>query len=280
MRHSAVVATIGLVIGTPLGAQAPESPRERDRGAGQPTSMFATYIARGELLVYPFFEAYRDRNHEYKPSELGYGLAQDFRGKYRASERLLFVAYGISDRLAVEFEAATISARLERAAGDPSAMPAVLEESGLGDVEGQLRFRWTDGTARVPEVFSYLEVVAPNRGRKLIGTEDWEFKFGTGAIRSFSIGTVAVRVAAEYAKADGKVALGEYAVEFIRALSSRLRFYTGLEGTQDEMEWISELQVRLTRFATLKLNAAVGATSKATDWAPEIGILFRFPGRR
>jgi hypothetical protein len=50
------------------------------RGSGQPTSMFGTYIRKGELLIYPFFEYYRDHNFEYKPAELGYGLDRDFRG--------------------------------------------------------------------------------------------------------------------------------------------------------------------------------------------------------
>ena len=74
--------------------------------------MFGTYVRRGELLVYPFFEYYRDRNLEYKPVQLGYGLDQDFRGKYRASEGLLFTAYGLTDWLAVELEAAVIKATL------------------------------------------------------------------------------------------------------------------------------------------------------------------------
>jgi hypothetical protein len=36
------------------------------------------------------------------------------------------------------------------------------------------------------------------------------------------------------------------------------------------------VQVALGRNAVLKLNNAFGLTSKATDWAPEIGVLFRF----
>lgn len=44
------------------------------RRPGQLTSMFGTYIRRGELLIYPFFDGHRDNNKEYKPSELGFGL--------------------------------------------------------------------------------------------------------------------------------------------------------------------------------------------------------------
>ena len=64
----------------------------RDRGDGVPTSMFGTSICQGELLVYPFLELYHDRNFEYKPSELGYGLEVDHRGRFTASEQLLFLA--------------------------------------------------------------------------------------------------------------------------------------------------------------------------------------------
>lgn len=278
-RASSTLAFIALTA-TRLDAQQPQTPRQRDRGPGQPTSMFGTYIQKGELLVYPFFESYVDRNFEYKPAELGYGVEQDFRGRYRATEGLIFLAYGITDRLALELEAAVISARLEKSPDDASTMPAVIEESGTGDVEGQLRMRWADETASRPEIFSYLELVSPQqRTKKLIGTADWEFKFGSGLARSTSLGTFTVRVAMEYEKAERVLGLGEYAVEYVRRLSPRFRIYTGVEGTQDEVAWIGELQVRLSRFATLKLNSAFGVTSKATDWAPEAGIVFSFPLR-
>jgi hypothetical protein len=249
--------------------------RQRDRGPGIPTSMFGTYIERGEWLLYPFLEYYRDANLEYSPDEFGFGLDADFRGRYRATEGLMFLGYGLTDRLAVEMEAAVIRARLRKAPDDPSAMPAVLEESGLGDVEGQLRFRWNRETDRAPEVFSYFETVFPlQKNRLLIGTQDWEFKFGTGFVRGFSWGTTTVRAAMEYDAADANLALGEVAVEFLRRVNSKLRIYAGVEGTQDEIEGITELQVFLRPNLVLKINNAFGLTSKATDWAPELGLLF------
>ena len=84
---------------------------------------------------------------------------RDFRSKYRASEGLIFFGYGITERLAVEFEAAVISATLEKSKDDPSAMPDKLKESGLGDVEGQFRWRWAKENERRPELFSYFETV-------------------------------------------------------------------------------------------------------------------------
>jgi hypothetical protein len=66
------------------------------------------------------------------------------------------------------------------------------------------------------------------------------------------------------------------AVEYLRRLSSQWRFYGGLEGSQDEIEAITEIQWHFASFACLKLNTAFGVTSKATDFAPEVGVLFSF----
>ena len=251
--------------------------RSRDRGPGVPTSMFGTYIEEGEILFYPFVELYVDGDAEYSPDELGYGLDEDFRGRYRATEALIFLGYGISDRLAVELEAAVITARQEKAADDPSAMPARIEESGLGDVEGQLRWRWSGETERRPELFSYFETVFPlQKGKRLIGTQAWEFKLGSGVVRGFSWGTATVRAAVEYDGEDGSVALGEYAVEYLKRISPRLRVFSGIEGSEDEVELITEAQLFLRPDVVLKLNNAFGVTSKATDWAPELGILLSF----
>jgi len=250
----------------------------KDRGTGLPTSMFGTYIREGELLVYPFFELYLDNDMEYKPAELGYGLEEDFRGKYRATEGLIFLGYGITDWLAVEFEAAVIKASLEKAGDDPTGTPEKIEESGSGDIEGQVRMRWMRENENRPELFSYFEAVSPQqRDKVLIGTPDWELKFGTGLIRGFSWGTMTFRGAGEYSVEESKMDIGEYAVEYLKRLSPSWRMYLGVEGTQDEMELITEAQWHVTDSIFLKFNNAFGITSKATDWAPEIGCMFSFP---
>jgi hypothetical protein len=267
---------LGILFPVTLDAQSDSLPRYlRDRGRGIPTSMFGTYIERGELLLYPFFEYYRDRDAEYSPDELGFGLDHDFRGRYRASEGLLFVGYGVSERLALEIEAAVITARLEKSSDDPSPMPAVIEESGLGDVEAQLRWRWRAESATRPEVFSYVETVFPfQKSKRLIGTQDWELKLGSGLVRGFAWGTTTVRAAVEY---DGSAfALGEYAIEYLRRLGTRVHGLLAVEGTEDEVELITEWQWHLARGLTLKLNNAFALTSKATDWAPEVGLVFSF----
>lgn len=255
----------------------------KDRGTGLPTSQFGTYIRKGETIVYPFFEYYRDHDFEYKPEEFGFaGNDTDFRGRYRAREALIFVAYGLTDNIAVEFEAATIKASLEKSPLDTSAMPARIEESGLGDIEGQIRWRWNKESKRRPEFFSYTELVIPhNKGKRLIGTQGVELKFGSGMIKGFKWGTMTFRAAVEYDSAsDSKVDFGEFAVEYLKRLSPNWRLYLGVEGTPDELSVIPELQWHINRRVFVKFNSGFGATSKATDWAPEVGIVFTLGGKQ
>jgi hypothetical protein len=238
--------------------------------------MFGTYIEPRQLILYTFFEYYNDKDAEYSPNEFGFGLDQDFRGRYRASEGLIFLGYGISDRLAVEFEAAVISARQDKSPDDPTAMPARIEESGLGDVEGQLRWRWNRETDTKPEYFTYFETVLPlQKDKLLIGTQHWEFKLGMGLVRGFQWGTATIRAAVEYDGEENKAALGEYAIEYLRKISDGLRLFAAVEGSEDEVELITEGQIWFSPRIVLKLNSAFGVTSKAADWAPEVGLMIR-----
>lgn len=281
---AALVVVIAAVL--PLrvtGAQLPQNGqaqarRLRDRGTGVATSMFGTYVRRGELLIYPFFEYYRDGNYEYQPSEFGFPPAADYRGRYRASEGLLFLGYGITEDLAVEFEAAVISARLEKSPDDPSAMPAAVEESGLGDVEGQIRWRFRRETERGPEAFTYFETVLPlQKTRQLIGTPDWEFKLGFGLTRGLSWGTVTFRSGVEYSREERKFEWGEYAFEYLRRLSPAWRVVVLIEGVQlDEVALITEAQWHFHPRAFLRANTGWGLTPNATGFAPEMGLMFSF----
>jgi hypothetical protein len=266
------------------GQSSPDSSegRLRGRGPGVPTSMFGTYVRKGELLVYPFYEYYRDEDLEYAPEEFGVPGDVDYRARYRAHEGLFFLSYGITDDLAVEFEIATIRARFEKSTLDGSAVPARIEESGLGDIEGQVRWRFRRETAARPELFSYAEVVVPHDGDKaLIGTADWEVKAGIGVARGFSWGTLTARAAVEFAAAStSQFDLGEYAVEYLKRLSPAWRVYLGLEGTSDELSLITEAQWHVSNRVFFRFNNGVGLTSKATDWAPELGAVFSLPSRR
>src|SRR6266480_4209135 len=272
--RQALVAFTCATISLPVPAEAQRlQPYLADRGTGIATSMFGEYVRSGELLVYPFYEYTAFHQMEYKPAELGFGLDQDFRGKFREHEAMFFVAYGLSDRLALEFESALFtSATLHKNPGDPSAMPAVLRESGFGDTQVEARWRWAHETFSHPEVFSYLEVDFPfQRNKRIIGTQTWAYKLGTGAVKGFSFGTLTLRAAGEYDEADKKIIFGEYALEYLKRLSRNWRVYSGIEGDQDEVELILEAQRGLGDRATLKLNSGFGLTSKAPDFAPEIG---------
>ena len=288
-RHRFAAAALAAVLASTLaplarGEDAPVLPTYlRDRGTGVATSMFGTYIRKGEWMVYPFFEYYRDSDFEYAPDDLGYpGPHVDYRGTYRASEGLLFLGYGLTDNLALELEAAVISATFEKSADDTSAVPARIEESGLGDFEGQLRWRFKREDEHRPELFSYFEWVLPHSKEKvLIGTPGWEFKLGAGITKGFGWGTLTARLAIDYEEASSShFDLGEYAIEYLKRLSPRFRIYAGLEGNQDELSLITELQWHLSRHVFIRFNNGLGLTSKATDWTPEVGILFTLPTRR
>jgi hypothetical protein len=251
----------------------------QDRGTGVSTSMFGTYIRKNELIVYPFFEYYRDSDFEYKPEELGAPGDVDYRGRYHANEGLIFVGFGVSENIAVEFEAAVISASFRKSPADSSVLPPEIKESGLGDVEGQIRWRWRKETDRRPELFSYAEFVVPHaKDKVLIGTPGVELKFGAGLIRGFGWGTLTARAAVEYSEASSSPwDLGEYAVEYLKRLSPRWRMYVGLEGQQDELSLITEMQWHILPRGFVRLNNGLGFTSKATDWTPELGVLFTLP---
>ena len=280
--RNALVALTCATLGLPSAAAQRLAPYLADRGTGIATSMFGEYARKGELLVYPFYEFTAFQGMEYKPAELGFGLDQDFRGKFREHEASFFLAYALTDRVAFELESALFtSARLWKDPSDPSAMPATIKESGFGDTQAEIRYRFARETVKRPELFSYLEVDFPfQRKRLIIGTQTWAYKFGVGAIKGFSFGTLTARVAGEYDEADKQVVFGEYALEYLKRLSPKFRFYTGMEGDQDEVEWIVEGQYWLAQYVHLKLNTALGVTSKAPDFAPEIGIMFSLPARR
>lgn len=262
----------------PLGLSGQDLPTYlRDRGTGIPLSQFGTYIRPGELVVYPFYEYYYDHNREYEPHELGIiGDTRELRGRYEAHEGLVFLAYGISDRLAIEIEAGVISAQLDKSGDDDSQLPERVEASGLSDVEGQIRWRWNRESPTSPEYFNYLEIVgATGEKHSLIGTSAWEYKLGFGAVKGLGWGTVTGRAAVEYDTDENAFGVGEFALEYLRRVSDRFRLFGMVEGSEDEISLIPEVQGFLSSRVLLKVAAGVGLTSKATDFEPEIGVMFR-----
>jgi len=251
-----------------------------DRGPGLPTSLFGTYIQKGEWLIYPFFEYTRTSQFEYHPSELGFVGDTDYFGKLTEYEYLLFISYGFTDGLSFELEGALhTSATLDKASEDTSAMPDPLEESGVGDIQAELRWRWSAEGEKRPEMFSWLEVVFPNQNdHVLIGTQDWEYSLGFGVVKGHSWGTLTGRVALAYEQDEGqgKLEFGEYAVEYLRKLSKSWRIVAALEGESDELSAIFEGQATLGKHLVLKLNSGFGLTKQAPEFAPEVGLLISF----
>lgn len=276
-----VFVSIGLALKS-LNAQGHWNPAQfpaylGDRGSGSPTSMFGTYCRKGELLLYPFYEYYINNDEVYSPEDFLYLDTEEYEGKYRASETLIFIGYGITEDIVVELEAAYIDASLERAEDDASGMPTKMSESGIGDVQMQLDWRFARETERHPEAFSYLEVVFPTQDKgALIGTTDWQVKCGVGCIKGFGFGTMSIRVSAEYDADTGETDVGEAAIEYLKRFSQDWRVYLGLEGTTDEVELINEIQWHFSKNAFLKVNNGFGVTPAAPDWAPEIGVMFSF----
>ena len=284
-RRSAWLMTgvLALVSLFPARAGAQPPPAElplylRDRGLGIPTSMFGTYVAPKEWVAYVFYEYTVNRDAEYKPAELGFGLDQDFRAKSTEHEFLLFYGFGVSDWFLFELESALFaSVEQEKAGDDPSAMPSRIRESGIGDTEGQFRWRLRKETAGGPEIFTYTEVVLPlQRRRKLLGTQDWEFAQGLGFIKGSGFGTFTVRGALAYSTGENKLEAGEYALEYLKRASEQWRWYVGVEGEQDEVALIAEAQFRLSPDSYLKLNDGIGLTDKAPDHALEVGVVMSF----
>ncbi len=270
-------ATPAAVDPQPVG-EAGLPPYLADRGRGLATSMFGTYVRKHEWLVYAFYEYTKTSDFEYTPDEVGFPGNQEHFGRLTEREALLFISYGLSDRFAFELEGALhASATLRKAPDDFSGVPGRLEESGLGDVEGQLRWRWSEEGEHRPELFSYFEVGFPfQKDRVLLGTQGWEYALGFAAIKGHRWGTLTGRVSVKYDQEDGQVEVGEYAVEYLKRLSPAWRFFAAVEGEDDEVELIVEAQVRLGRHVLLKLNSGFGVTTKAPDFAPEAGLLFSF----
>ncbi len=263
----------------PLAAQDSDLPPYlADRGRGIATSLFGTYVESGEFVVYPFYEYTRTTAFEYKPSELGFVGGEDYLGKLVERESLLFLSYGISNRVIVELEGSLrTETTFDKAANDPSNVPSRLVESGLGDVDVQVRWRWREENEKRPELFSFVELTPPlARNKQLIGTQDWEGAFGFGAIRGFRWGTLYGRVALAYDGDGGQVEMGEYAIEYLKRVSPHWRLVATLEGESDEVSLIGEAQWLISKHAMLKLNTGFGLSEKAPDIAPEVGILFRF----
>jgi hypothetical protein len=248
----------------------------KDRGDGISTSMFGTYVSKGQWLVFPYLAYTNDHNKEY---EFRRGLS--FRGKYWDASGQVFLAYGVSEWLALEFETSFIKAALKKPRADTT-QPARISESGLGDVEGQLRFRLLKENEHHPEIFGFTEITIPSQKHKLlIGDPDWDLRPGIGIVRGFSWGTVTLRTDVEYNRDDKAWDLGETSLEYLRRLSSSWLLFLAIEGGEtgapDEFGLQIGVRWRVSKYASVKFDNQIGIMSKAADWAPQVGVMFSFP---
>lgn len=280
MRRTTVLVSILCLAGLAMPSFGQETPWLADRGPGIPTSLFGTYITKGEFLVYPFYEYTKNTSEEYRPSELGadYEGTDEYLGTLVEHEYLLFLAYGISDMVHIELEGALYTkGTFDTAPDDPSNLPDQIVESGLGDVESQLRWRWNKETAKKPEYYSFLEVVFPLQpDNVVIGTSEWEFAAGFGVIKGLSWGTISGSVALKYDQEDGQVEPGEIKLEYLKRVSPKWRLVGALEGEDDEISVIGEAQWFVSPRVFFKFNSGFGVTDKAPNIAPEVGVVLSF----
>src|SRR3989441_9908248 len=102
-------------------------------------------------------------------------------------------------------------------------MPQTFRESGLGDTEAQIRYRWFEETEVRPELISFFEVVFPlQKNKHVIGTQDWELNLGVNLTKGFPWGTLMLKGSYGYSAAEGDFEFGEYGIEYVRSEERRV----------------------------------------------------------
>src|SRR5262249_45729642 len=156
-----------------------------------------------------------------------------------------------------------------KAKDDPSNQPEKIKESGLGDVDMQVRWRWFEERERRPELFSFVEITPPfQKHRKIIGTQSAEYSFGLGAIKGFHWGPLTARGSFLYSTSEGGE-FSEYAMEYLKKVSPRWRFVGAIEGEQEDIAAIVEAQIHVSPRWFIKINNGFGLTKKVPGFAPE-----------
>jgi len=270
------------LIGAPQAALSQSSGQPdylRDRGDAIRTSLLATYIRPKEFIFYPFYEYTRTSNYEYKASDLGLVGDVDYLGKKVDQEYLVYLGYAWNDSWMFEFESALhAKAKFTKADNDPvAAVPREIRESGLGDTEMQVRWRYAKETETRPEITYIFQTEFPlQKKKKILGTQAWGFGAGVVLTKGYSFGTMSLRGQINHDRGDRETKFGEYAIDYLKKLSPQWTVALTLEGEESELSVIGEAQYALSRNATLKLNLGQGLTKKDRQFAPEIGVLFRF----
>jgi hypothetical protein len=256
-----------------------------DRGPGVATSTTGLTLGPGELLVFASFERSENSGFEYSPNDFDVASGEDFQGNLRTSEEVVFLGYGLGDAFALGLEVAAARATFHRDEEDATGTPASVRESGLGDVQAELTWRFQRETERRPELYLFAEVALPHdRSKPLTGTPDWLAHVGVGLAREFSTGSLLSRISAEYDLAsESPLDFGEWSLEWLHRFSSSWRLSAGFEGNiggannLDEVWTVADLEWRLAGRLALRFHSGYGLTSKTKGWSPEVGLVVRRP---
>lgn len=238
---------IGLLAGAspaPAGTASIDD-RAWKRTRGVPTSQPGVYLERNDLLVDNASRYYRLGRYEYAPSELGHSLDRDFFGSFSSWERLLYVSYGLTDRVSVETEARFVSeAVLETSPRDPVSR-RVVRESGLGDLESRVNWQWLSEGVSLPGAFSFGEVSYPLQGGNRIITDgSWDCALGTGILKNLPFGMIAMSASAQYESDDGTIEPAELGIDYLKKVTTDLRFLAALDRLPNEWEFMIVAQFR------------------------------------
>jgi hypothetical protein len=260
-------------------AQPAASPLGDYAGGGIRTSLLGTYVRDKEFVVYPFYEYTRTTRLEYKASDFKYVGEVDYgNGKQVEHEYLLFVGYAPTDSLLIEFESALYAkARFTKDPTDTTPLPGEIQESGLGDTEMQIRYRLAKESESRPDTVAFFKSVFPlQKNKRILGTRNWEFGAGVALTKTYTFGTMALRGGIDYDREDRKFKVGEYGLDYMTRLSPQWRIVLALEGQEQELSMIGELQWAVARDVLVKFNCGVGLSKNDRQVAPEVGIMFRF----
>ena len=116
---------------------------------------------------------------------------------------------------------------------------------------------------------------------------EFDFYWDKGELNLVLINPLGTRIDSAYAvlgdtikyyRESSSLDVGETAVEYLKRLSPSWRLYAAIEGGEggapDEWSLISGVQWRISDLVTFKFDNSIGITSKATDCAPQVGLLF------
>jgi hypothetical protein len=245
--------------------------------------MRGIWVRRGEWVGAVSLARLENTGYQYSASELGAVVQPDpdYLGELEFSGGDLYLGYGLTESLALGFQASSGRATFRTAADDVSPLPAEIRETGLGELRTELTWRFLEERGRRPELFLFAAVAVPHDSDKvLLGTPDWRLLPGIGLFRAFSWGTLAARGALEYdAGSESEADFGEWSLEAQRRTSRAWWVSAGVGGqigganNLDEAWLLADLVWRPTPRLAVRFHNRVGVTDQSSGWSPAVGIV-------